>query len=63
MFKKNYLFIGHQEGSEHPLILCKWKVSKKDLKRYLAYMTAYYKCYAVEYYTVKRKDWYTQNGN
>lgn len=58
MFKKNYVFIGHQEGTGRELIFCKWKVSRKDLKRYLAYIKAYYNCYSVEYYTVKRKDWY-----
>ena len=58
MFKKNYVFIGHQENTERELIFCKWKVKKKDLKRYLAYIKNYYNCYAVEYYTVKRKEWY-----
>lgn len=58
MFKKNYVFIGHQENSGRELIFCKWKVSKKDLKRYLAYIKSYYNCYVIEYYTVKRKDWY-----
>jgi hypothetical protein len=58
MFKKNYLFIGHREGDDHPLVISKWNVSKKELSCYLAYIKCNYKCYAIEYYTVKRKDWY-----
>lgn len=58
MFKRNYLLVGHQEGNDRPLVRCIWKISKKDLKKYLIYIANFYKCYAIEYYTVKRKDWY-----
>ena len=58
MFKKNYVFVGYQEGNTRPFVMCKWKISKKDLRKFLTYMKCYYNCYAIEYYTVKRKDWY-----
>ena len=58
MFRKNYIIIGHQRNSLQELIFWKWKVNKRDLKTYLEYVKSYYNCFAIEYYTVKRKDWY-----
>jgi hypothetical protein len=60
MFRKNYVFIGHQ-ASGNRLVFYKHRINKQELREYLNYLYSYYNLFAVEYYTVKEKRWFKPN--
>lgn len=60
MFRKNYVFIGHQ-ASGNQRVFYKHKLNKQELREYLSYLYSYYNLFAVEYYTVKQKRWFKPN--
>ena len=62
MFRKNYVFIGHQVGNDRPRVFYKHKLNRQELKEYLCYLYHSYNLFAIEYYTVKDKRWYKENG-
>lgn len=62
MFRKTYVFIGHQSCGRQ-FVFYKHKINKQELREYLHYLYSYYNLFAIEYYTVKEKRWYKENEN
>ena len=61
MFRKNYVFIGHQENTGREFVFYKYKLTEQELREHLHYLYKHYNLFAIEYYTVKDSRWYKEN--